>query len=233
LSNSNNFRPTCPPQPQLQSPPSTTTITARQLLPIASVKDSWYEDLVRDEYAIVMGAIPRERADQNASDMYPYLDGFNPGFDRNDPSTVQADKLPLINNKGMCMRYAVNHEDFAWKVRSEAGVIDAFTKAYQTEDHIVSFDAVNFGFSNRKDLPPNTSWPHQDQDRTKPGFRCLQGPTARGLGTPHYNLSSKSARPCFCAYTCYMPLADVTTEDLQKKKAAFEREQSKIMYGID
>ncbi|KAK5202597.1 hypothetical protein LTR72_012596, partial [Exophiala xenobiotica] len=40
--------------------------------------------------------------------------------------------------------------------------------------------------------------------------------------TPHCNLSSKSARPRFCAYTCYMPLAGVTTEDLQKKKAAFE-----------
>ncbi|KAK5188339.1 hypothetical protein LTR47_011899 [Exophiala xenobiotica] len=143
--------------------PSTTTITARQLLPIAS------------------GAILRKRADQNASDMYPYLDGFKPGFDRNDPSTVQADKLPLINNKGMCMHYAVNHEDFAWKVRSEAGVIDAFTKAYQTEDHIVSFNAVNIGFSNRKDLPRNTLRPLQEQDRTKPGFRCLQGPAARGL----------------------------------------------------
>lgn len=39
----------------------------------------------------------------------------------------------------------------------------------------VSFDGVNFGFPNRTDLPPNKPWAHQDQDPTKPGFRCLQG----------------------------------------------------------
>lgn len=149
--------------------------TARELHPIESVKDSWYGDLVRDGYAVVKGAVPRERAEQYASDMFSYLENFNLGFDRNDLRTVHKDRLPVINEKGMCYSYGVSHEDFAWKVRSEPGVIDAFAKVYQTEDLIVSFDAVNFGFPNRKDLPENKPWPHQDQDPTKPGFRCLQG----------------------------------------------------------
>ena len=51
----------------------------------------------------------------------------------------------------------------------------AFEKVYETEDLIVSFDAVNFGFPGRTDIQPNTPWPHQDQDRERPGFRCLQG----------------------------------------------------------
>lgn len=46
---------------------------------------------------------------------------------------------------------------------------------YQTEDLIVSFDVINVCFPNRKDLPPNKPWAHQDQDPEKPGFRCLQG----------------------------------------------------------
>jgi hypothetical protein len=42
--------------------------------------------------------------------------------------------------------------------------------------------------------------------------------------TPHYNLSpsSSSSTPRFAAYTCYMPVADVTQADLQRKKRAFE-----------
>jgi hypothetical protein len=53
----------------------------------------------------------------------------NLGFDRNDMSTVHKDKLPLITEKGMCLQYAVTHEDFAWAIRGEL---------------IVSFDAINF-----------------------------------------------------------------------------------------
>lgn len=40
--------------------------------------------------------------------------------------------------------------------------------------------------------------------------------------TPHYNLSSTTSQPRFAAYTCYMPVSDVTQEDLLRKKKAFE-----------
>jgi hypothetical protein len=70
----------------------------------------------------------------------------NLGFDRKDLSTVHKDKLPHITEKGMCLQYAVTHEDFAWAIRGEPGVIDAFEKVYNDKDLIVSFDAVNFGF---------------------------------------------------------------------------------------
>lgn len=59
-------------------------------------------------------------------------------------STVHKDKLPLITEKGMCLQYAVTHEDFAWAIRGEPGVVGAFEKVYNTEDLIVSFDAINF-----------------------------------------------------------------------------------------
>jgi hypothetical protein len=38
---------------------------------------------------------------------------------------------------------------------------------------------------------------------------------------PHYNLSPTKQTPRFCVYTCYMPVKDVTQEDLVKKKEAF------------
>lgn len=68
----------------------------------------------------------------------------NLGFDRNDMSTAHKDKLPVITEKGMCLQYAVTHEDFAWAIRGEPGVVGAFEKVYDTQDLIVSFDAINF-----------------------------------------------------------------------------------------
>lgn len=99
----------------------------------------------------------------------------NLGYNRNDPSTIHKDHLPDINEKGMCLGYAVSHESFTWAVRQEPGVVRAFEAVYDTPDLIVSFDSVNIGFPNRADVKPNTPWPHQDQDPAKPGFRCLQG----------------------------------------------------------
>jgi hypothetical protein len=75
----------------------------------------------------------------------------------------------------MLMHYGSAHEDFVWEVRSAPGVIEAFEKVFNTPDLIVSFDAINISFHDRSDWPPNTPWPHQDQDPDKPGFRCLQG----------------------------------------------------------
>ncbi|CRG92017.1 hypothetical protein PISL3812_09071 [Talaromyces islandicus] len=252
------------------------------------------DNLARDGYAVIKGAIPQDRALHYADEMFSWLEGFGLGYNRNDPSTVHKDKLPMINEKGMCLHYGVAHEAFAWAIRCEPGVIAAFEKVYDDEDLIVSFDAVNFGFPNRTDLPPNKPWPHQDQDPERAGFRCLQGLvnllpngpddgglivcrgahlsseefhhefkneeripawtsewygyTEKGLKwldehgfkwekvcaepgdlivwdsrTPHYNLSSKTDQARFCVYTCYMPVADATQEDLVKKKDAFER----------
>ncbi|KAI4851181.1 hypothetical protein E4T45_05185 [Aureobasidium sp. EXF-8846] len=232
-----------------------------------SPANDWMADLARDGYAVVKGAVAQEKAAQYAERMYQYLEGFGLGFDRNDRSTWTGDHLPEINNKGMCLDYAIAHEDFVWDVRSEPGVVGAFEQWLKTEDLIVSFDAVNFGLTGRKDLSPNTPWPHQDQDPTKNGFRCLQGlvnilpngPNDGGLivckgahlvseqfhkevgfpekdrnehipaWNPEWYGFTDNGMKCsttdqnrFCIYTCYMPVAEASQEDLQRKKTAFE-----------
>ncbi|KAL3464919.1 hypothetical protein BJX64DRAFT_286106 [Aspergillus heterothallicus] len=253
----------------------------------------WRDDLVRDGYAVIRGAISLNRAQGYADEMYSWLEEFNLGFDRNNLATAREKHLPIINEKGMCWWYSLAHEDFVWKIRAEPGVVGAFEKVYATEDLIVSFDAVNFTFPGRDDIAPNKPWPHQDQNPDTRGFRCLQGlvnilpngpqdgglivckgghllseqfhqdmkdePRIKGFfdewygyteagmkwledhglewhkvsvepgdlivwdsRTPHYNLPSSSTRPRFCVYTCYMPVADVTQDDLRRKKEAFE-----------
>lgn len=36
----------------------------------------WRDDLARDGYAVIKGAIPRERADKYADQMYSWLEGL-------------------------------------------------------------------------------------------------------------------------------------------------------------
>lgn len=40
------------------------------------IHGDWRDDLARDGYAIVKGAIPRERADKYADAMYSWLEGL-------------------------------------------------------------------------------------------------------------------------------------------------------------
>ncbi|CAK7207207.1 hypothetical protein SEUCBS139899_010016 [Sporothrix eucalyptigena] len=255
----------------------------------------WRDDLLRDGYAVIKGAIPHERALQYADKMYALAESFGKGYDRADPATVHPDKLPVINEKGMLLNYGACHEDFVWAVRSEPGVVDTFAHVYGTDDLIVSFDAINYGFACRDNLPANKPWPHQDQDPDVPGFRCLQGlvnllpngPNDGGLivcrgghlsskqfhddirgtedripawtrewygytekgmkwleehghewikveaepgdlllwdsRTPHYNVPAKGKQDRLAIYTCFMPVADASQEDLLRKREAYEK----------
>ena len=153
------------------------------------------DDLARDGFCVVKGAVPRDEALAVVDKIYTYLEDLcvlnlppsqpmsplsNPehsklGYDRHDPSTIKRANLPNISEKGMLMHYGSAHESFVWDIRGAPGVIDAFEKVLGTSDLIVSFDAINVSLHNRSDWPPNTPWPHQDQDPDKPGFRCLQG----------------------------------------------------------
>ncbi|KAK9484584.1 hypothetical protein V1527DRAFT_469697 [Lipomyces starkeyi] len=273
----------------------TARISIRELAEMPDVElEDWFRDLIRDGYCVVKGAVSREHAAEYVEAVYQWLESFNLGFDRNDPSTFHKDHLPVIGSKGICNDYGVSHEDFVWKVRSEPGVVGVFERIWGTEDLIVSFDAINIGLPHRTDVPPNTPWPHQDQDPRRPGFRCLQGlvnllpngPQDGGLvvckgahklsdefhrhfnsetkvvevfsteyymftdeglkwleehgcewikvdadpgdlllwdsRTPHYNMSPEGDNHRLVVYTCYMPVADATQEDLKRKKAAFE-----------
>lgn len=286
-----------------------TTVTITQAVPVVRAEaprgrmivdgrptnyGDFRDDLNRDGYAVIKGAVPRERGLAYSDTFYSYLEGFGLGYDRNDPSTVQRANLPVVNEKGMILSYGVTHEKWVWDIRSEPGVIEPFTKVYDDEDLIVSFDVVNVGFANRGDLPANNPWPHQDQDPAKPGFRCLQGLvnlnpcgpndgglivckgghilseqfhremadepripawtpewygfTNRGMQwlkdhglewvkvcaepgdlivwdsrVPHYNVPSQTKQDRFAVYTCFMPVADATQEDLIRKRDAFEK----------
>jgi hypothetical protein len=53
-------------------------------------------------------------------------------------------------------------------------------------------------------------------------IRLLTGPG--DSRTPHYNVPAKGTQDRLAVYTCYMPVADASQEDLIRKKAAWEGE---------
>lgn len=62
-----------------------------------------------------------------------------------------------------------------WDARLEPGVIEPFAKLWGTDDLLVSFDALNITFPNRKDLPRKEAWQHIDQSPLRKGLACAQG----------------------------------------------------------
>ncbi|KAK3070159.1 hypothetical protein LTR53_010944 [Teratosphaeriaceae sp. CCFEE 6253] len=119
----------------------------------------WRDDLVRDGYVVVKGAVPKERAEAYQDEMLTYLETFagGLGFKRDDPSTILEKHLPVIHERGMIHGYGAGHETFCWNMRQESGVIDAFAKLYDTEDLIVSYDSINMQWPGR---PTRSRTPH-------------------------------------------------------------------------
>ena len=79
-------------------------------LPCDRLYGDFRDDLVRDGFAVIRGAITRERAEKYADLMFSDLEEFGLGFDPNNPSTIHVDHLPYINEKGMCFGYGPAHE---------------------------------------------------------------------------------------------------------------------------
>ncbi|KAK4561074.1 hypothetical protein LTR86_005029 [Recurvomyces mirabilis] len=164
-------------------PTRVTGLTAKPPGPNALYSNSdkvhgdWRDDLIRDGYVVIKGAVPADRAANYRDDMLSYLESFagGQGFKRDDPATVLEKHLPIMNEKGMILGYGAQHEQFCWDIRSEPGVVHAFTTIYDTDDLMVSFDSMNMQWPNRKDAQPNTPWPHQDQHPETWNFRCMQG----------------------------------------------------------
>lgn len=72
--------------------------------------------------------------------------------------------------------YSISHENFVWQSRLEPGALDAFSKIWNTDELLVSFDGINMTLPLPSSTRPKAArWPHQDQDSKIRGFQCAQG----------------------------------------------------------
>ncbi|KAI0465500.1 hypothetical protein LJB42_000737 [Komagataella kurtzmanii] len=137
----------------------------------------WRDSFIERGYAILKGAIAKDRAQYYESQIHDWIRSFSytKNLDLNDRSTWREKNLPAhlpINVYGL---YCCSHEKFMWDIRQEPGIIDAFSKIWGTDELLVSFDGFSFILPERPDLPPPKSWAHVDQSPFKRGLQCVQG----------------------------------------------------------
>jgi hypothetical protein len=77
----------------------------------------WRDDFFKHGYALIKKAVPRERALSYQTRALDWLKKFDMGLDYDDPSTWNADHLPVMMNAGMVLNYCAAHEDWVWQAR--------------------------------------------------------------------------------------------------------------------
>jgi ectoine hydroxylase-related dioxygenase (phytanoyl-CoA dioxygenase family) len=138
-------------------------------------KLDWLDHFQEHGYAVVKGAIPAERAKSYQQRAFAWLKSFGTALDIDNPETWTKENLPVQSKINTFSAYGVAHEKFMWDARMEPGVLAAFATLWGTEDLLVSFDALNVTFPNRKDKPRKAPWPHIDQSPLRKGLQCAQG----------------------------------------------------------
>lgn len=67
-------------------------------------------DLARDGYCVVKNVLSQERAAMYVDQVHEWLESFNLGYKRDDPSTIREECLPVIHQKGLIQAYGAPHE---------------------------------------------------------------------------------------------------------------------------
>ncbi|GAA5870749.1 hypothetical protein JCM16303_001575 [Sporobolomyces ruberrimus] len=137
--------------------------------------NDWRDDLHKDGYAVVKGAIPRARALEYRSRAFDWLESWNRGFKRDDPSTFGDECLP-VNRRQMYFHYGLAQEQWVWDIRCEEGVKGAFEKLWGTEKLVSSMDGGALMLPGRPPVPDaEKSWKHIDLCPSREGFFVAQG----------------------------------------------------------
>lgn len=124
---------------------------------------------------MIKNAVPQDRALQYKDKAWEWLQSFGTDLDFDKPETWVAENLPMQNAIRTFAAYCVAHEKFMWDARMEPGVLDTFSKLWDTEELLASFDSLNITFPNRKDIPKRGAWEHIDQSPMRRGVHCVQG----------------------------------------------------------
>ncbi|KAF5012627.1 hypothetical protein FDECE_1319 [Fusarium decemcellulare] len=136
----------------------------------------WYQDFLDNGYAVVPSVISKEKASDYQQAAFDWLKSFdNPELDLANPATWTPSNLPFVSQINTFNHYGVVHERFVWDIRLEKSIIDVFAQLWDTDELLVSFDALNITLPHRPGHIPREPWPHVDQSPFRQGLQCIQG----------------------------------------------------------
>jgi len=138
----------------------------------------WLKDFQRDGFVVIKGVVSKEKAlGYYANAAEDWLEGFNLGYKRDDPSTWNVKNLPRHNRGGLYSQWSFAHSQFVWDAKTEPKIVDAFAKLWGTEKLTVSFDGGSLAVPLPADQVEGNKkpWPHSDQSAYRPQRHCVQG----------------------------------------------------------
>jgi hypothetical protein len=110
----------------------------------------------------------------NKWNLLEYLtSNFEIPIDRNNKETYKQILELYPNHKMLLQHWKVGHSELAWNVRQNPKVKEVFSKIWDTEDLIVSFDGASIYILD-KPVRIQNSWFHVDQSYTRNNFECIQ-----------------------------------------------------------
>lgn len=81
------------------------------------VNPDWLDQLHSEGYCVVTDCVPKDHCDEFIESAWEWFESFPYGFKKDDRSTWTTECMPYGFTGGLYNRYAVNHEDFVWKIR--------------------------------------------------------------------------------------------------------------------
>jgi hypothetical protein len=119
------------------------------------MSSDWLQSFHDNVFAVVPGVLSESKAAQYQKAAFEWLKSFdNPALDLSKPETWTEANLPVVSGTNTFNHYGVAHERFMWNIRLEKSIIDVFAQLWQTEELIVSFDALNITLPGRPDHNP-------------------------------------------------------------------------------
>ncbi|KAM0751007.1 hypothetical protein T439DRAFT_325165 [Meredithblackwellia eburnea MCA 4105] len=136
----------------------------------------WRDQLAQDGYAVIPGVLSPERSAEYRSRAMDWLESWDRGFKRDDPSTWGQEHLPMYHRGGMYGTHGIHHEQWVWDIRTEPAVRAVFEKLWGTHKLVSSFDTAALMLPGPPKPPsPTDAWPHIDLSPSRKGFFLAQG----------------------------------------------------------
>lgn len=144
--------------------------------PQLTMSTDWYQQFLDQGYAVIPSVITKEKAKEYQTAAFDWLKSFdNLELNLSNPSTWTPENLPFLSEINTFNHYGVVHERFMWDIRLEPSIRAVFSRIWNTDELLVSFDALNITLPRRPGHVPRPKWPHVDQSPYREGLQCVQG----------------------------------------------------------
>lgn len=135
-----------------------------------------------DEFgvAIIPNVLSEQEINNQRSGVCDYLEhitqNFEVPFDRGDQETWKSMYEILPAHSMLMQHFGIGQSQYVWDIRQNPKVVDIFSKLWETQELLVSFDGASFH------LPPEVTgrgwfrnlWLHSDQSYARNDFECVQ-----------------------------------------------------------